>query len=123
MAEPVELRRDAAERALVMLRRARTDLERLAVAGAGNRLRRAIVVSASEELDRLARDPACAHVDSVLLQDWRDRLGSHVLVAEALGEMEVHPDLADQLLQRGLDEILEEAPGRSPGVTRVTAGD
>ena len=48
-------------------------------------------------------------------------------MADALADLEVHPDLADQLLRRGLVEVLEEAPARlaarPAGVTRAAAGD
>ena len=98
--------------AVTLLRRARAELGRLEAEGATAAQRRAVVVEAAERLARLARRPSCPVVLGAVLHDWRDRLGSHVLVAEALAELEVHPDLADQLLRRGVDELLDEAPER-----------
>lgn len=108
----VDLRGPAAGRgAVALLRRARADLDGVH-RGASATERRAVVAVLSDRLGLLAKHPDCPVDLGVLLHDWRDRLGSHVLVADALAEMEVHPDLADQLLQRGIDELLDEAPGR-----------
>ena len=99
-------------RALTLLRQAQTELVALHHEAAPGHRRRALVVELGERLAALARHPDCPIAVAVLLHDWRDRLGSHVLVAEALAELEVHPDLALQLLRRGVDELADEAPDR-----------
>lgn len=111
MADPVDREPASGQAALALLRRARAELDgahRTASPGE----RRAAVALLADRLGLLAKHPDCRVALGVLLHDWRDRLGSHVLVAEALAELEVHPDLADQMLQRGIDELLDEAPER-----------
>lgn len=103
--------------ARAVLRRARTELAVLDAEGASATRRRAVVVAVADRLAALARRPGCPPAVADVLHDWRDRLGSHVLVAEALAELEVHPDLADQLLRRAVDELLDEAPERLAGVS------
>jgi hypothetical protein len=102
---------DGGVSALALLRRARTELDGTHRESSPAE-RRAVVVVLADRLGLLARHPDCPVAVGVLLHDWRDRLGSHVLVAEALDELELHPDLADQMLQRGIDELLDEAPAR-----------
>jgi hypothetical protein len=127
MGEAADLSSATAGAAIALLRRARVDLGHLERLGADHDVRRALVVGVADRLDTIARDAGCPLDLAVLLHDWRDRLGSHVLVAEALADLEVHPDLADQLLRRGLVEVLEEAPARlaarPAGTTRAAAGD
>lgn len=113
MAEPLAaLVQTAAHDAVSVLRRAREEIDLLDATDAGMEARWGLVELAADRLALAAKDAACPVALSVLLLDWRDRLSSHVLVARALAEMEVHPDLADQLLRRGLDELLGEAPQR-----------
>jgi hypothetical protein len=126
MAEPSDLLSVPAGRALALLRRARVDLDHLERVSAENGTRRQLVVSVADRLGALSREGTCPQALAVLLQDWRDRLGSHVLVAEALAELEVHPDLADQMVRRGLVGVIEEAPTRLAAdparASRATAG-
>lgn len=102
---------DGGPSALALLRRARAELDGTHRTASPTE-RRAVVALLADRLGALARHPDCPVAVGVLLHDWRDRLGSHVLVAEALAELELHPDLADQMLRRGIDELLDEAPGR-----------
>lgn len=102
----------AGQQALTSLFATRSELDDLRSASAPGAERRAIVATLADRFAVLARHPDCPVAVGVLLHDWRDRLGSHVLVAEALADLEVHPDLADQMLQRGLQELLDEAPDR-----------
>lgn len=105
--------------AVAVLRRARAGLDALQADGAPAEAQRALVDGATERLAGLARDSACSRLLGDALTDWRDRLASYVLVAETFADMEVHPDLAEQLLRRGLDEVLEEAPSRLARVGAV----
>jgi hypothetical protein len=99
-------------RAAARLEGARRQLDHPAVVDAPVEVAARFVDAAAESLTREAAVDSCPHALRTILLDWRDRLGSHVLTARALGELEVHPDLARQLLRRGLDEILGEAPSR-----------
>ena len=63
-----------------------------------------------EVADRLAgaaRDPWCRGSLSEALLDWRDRLSSYLLAAQALAELDVDRALAAQLLRRGVDEVTD----------------
>jgi hypothetical protein len=107
-ADPYEL----ARRAVTRLHRARTQLDEPAFAEVTVEVAARSVDASAAPLRVVAGDDRCPDDLRTVLLDWRDRLGSHVLTARALGELEVHPDLARQLLRRGLDEVLGEAPSR-----------
>jgi hypothetical protein len=101
-----------ARAAVAVLHRARTRLSAVASAAESNEVRWRIVDDAADQLAVAASDPACPVMLGTVLLDWRDRLGSCVLAARALADLDVHPDLAEQLLCRGLDEAIEESPRR-----------
>lgn len=71
-----------------------------------------IVQEAADYLALAAAEPSCPTGLSTILLDWRDRLGSHVLAARALADLDVHHDLAEQMLCRGLDEAIQESGPR-----------
>lgn len=111
----VPLRIDAyelARRAIARLHRARQQLDDPAFDEVSVEAAARMVDAAATPLVLVASDDACPDDLRTVLLDWRDRLGSHILTARALGELEVHPDLARQLLRRGLDEVLGEAASR-----------
>lgn len=113
MGDTSRLRAEQVARASVeALRRARARLDLVDDPAAANDVRWEIVEGAAEQLASAASDPTCPVVLGAILLDWRDRLGSCVLAARALADLDVHPDLAEQLLCRGLDEAIQESPQR-----------
>jgi hypothetical protein len=74
--------------------------------------RRAVVEGVAARLAAMARHHACGEERRRTLLGWRDRLSSYVLAAQALDELDVHADAADQFLRRGLDELGAEAGER-----------
>ena len=65
-----------------------------------------IVEETADSLAEAAKDPWCSGSLAEALLDWRDRLGSYLLAARALAELDVDRQLAPQLLRRGVDEII-----------------
>ena len=74
----------------------------------------------AEHLAVLARDPWCLPRVQTVLADWRDRLGSYVLTARALIDVGISPDHVRHLLQRGLNEVVDEVPLRLAGLHAVS---
>jgi hypothetical protein len=110
MAEPgVIAARPLLLQALTVLNTTRRTLDPPGASEADLDRHAADVDQAARSLASLARDDTCPPKLEVALFDWRDRLGSHVLAARALGDMDVHPDAAMQLLRRGLDEAIANA--------------
>ena len=64
-----------------------------------------IVDTAGDRLALLSMDESCDRRTGLMLLDWRDRLSSHVLAAQALADIEVHADVEIHMLQRGLAEV------------------
>ena len=113
MADSILLSVEAlAARELGVLRRARARMSVVDNDAGPGHVRWRVVQDAADHLARVARDATCPDALGVVLLDWRDRLSSHILAARALAELDVHRDLAEQLLCRGLDEITQEAPLR-----------
>jgi len=113
MGDPSRLTAEqVAQESVEALRRARLVLSLICGAAAPNEVRWQIVEDAADHLALAASDPECPVQLGVILLDWRDRLGSCVLAARALADLDVHPDLAEQLLCRGLDEAIQESPRR-----------
>jgi hypothetical protein len=71
--------------------------------------RRAVVEVVAEQLAALATEQGCTEAGRRVLLDWRDRLSSYILAAQALDELDVHADAADQFLRRGLEELRADA--------------
>jgi len=101
-----------AMRELDVLRRARTALSAVVDAGEGGDLAWQLVQDVADQLAMAASAPSCPPTVGATLLDWRDRLGSYILAARALAELDVHRGMAQQLLCRGLDEVIEEVPHR-----------
>ena len=100
------------------LRRARTRLAALAETAASAEDRRHIVQGAADRLATRATDSACSAPLAAILLDWRDRLSSHILASRALADLDVHRAAGEQLLQRGLDDAIDEAPRRLAALRR-----
>lgn len=66
-----------------------------------------LVERVADGLAEMARDPFCPPAVGTALLDWRDRLWSHILAAGALAELDIDRGLPEQLLRRGLDEIID----------------
>lgn len=98
--------------AVEVLRRARARLAQLPAIAAATEVPWQLVEEAADHLAETAGDPSCREPLAAVLLDWRDRLGSFVLAARALADLDVHNDLAHQLLCRGLDEAIDESPRR-----------
>ena len=98
------------ERAVAALHRARARLAVPMAPGEATAARWTPVEEAADALAAAANRPWCPAAVNALLLDWRDRLGSHVLAARALADLDVHSDLAEQFLRRGLDEVISEVP-------------
>jgi hypothetical protein len=109
------------------LRRARRRLDLPSVRPDDVEAKRRVVEAAAERLARTAMNADCPVQLTLLLLDWRDRLGSFVLAASAVTDLDVHADVAERLLRRGLDEVIEQAPDRLVGLdaggVKVLAAD
>jgi hypothetical protein len=72
-----------------------------------------VVDDLADRLGQLARIPSCPRpLDEVLLA-WRDRLSSYALTGRALTEADLSGEDVRRLLERGVDEVLAEAPQRT----------
>jgi hypothetical protein len=96
---------DPAGGALDLLQGAQAQLARRSDSEIGFMCR--TVEEVADRLAEAARDPWCRGSLSEALLDWRDRLSSYLLAAQALAELDVDRALAAQLLRRGVDEVTD----------------
>jgi len=81
-----------------------------------------IVEDTADRMSEAARDPWCPGSLSEALVDWRDRLSSYLLAAQALAELDVDRALAAQLLRRGVDEVIDRCVRVSAPHSPIGAG-